>query len=271
MKKLLHSSGLAMAALVFVSFAFFGLVSRSNAQSLQPEEIMYLIDLVLKADPATVPVPESVSQDELVMKMMTMFDAARRGTADGVIEMISDSADPTAVPQPEPTAVSDEPIDCFLPKARVFQKNFCTTNGVPTEFAINIEWQPRLMTHIAGIGAMGVFVEMRVSVTNMTDKTWDGFKASSFSVMENLAGADARMTFALHEAATTRKSKSYEVNQLNDPVFPGQTVTYFLVFDIPKDHGAQSLIFRAVDYSDQKSETRIRLPLPDYIPVEYKK
>ncbi len=265
MKKLVRVSAFTIIAFILFSFILFGLPSRSFAQALKPEEIMYLIDLVLKSDGEKVPVPTNVSPDELVMKMMTIFEESRKGAPSDVIEMI---ADPPV--EQKPASATDEPIDCFLQKARVFQKNVCAMNGVPSEFAINIEWQPRLMTHIAGIGAMGVFVEMRVSITNMTEKTWDGFRASSFSLVENIAGADARLNFSLHEEATKRKSKSYEVNQLSDPVFPGQTVTYFLVFDISKDHADQALVFRAVDFSDQKSETRIRLPLPEYIPVEYK-
>lgn len=265
MKKLVRVSVLTIIALILFSFVFFGLPSRSFAQALKPEEIMYLIDLVLKSDGDKVPVPANVSQDELVMKMMTMFEESRKGAPSGVIEMI---AEPTV--ESKPALPADEPIDCFIPNGQAYRMSTCAGNGAPAEFSLKVDWQPRIMTHIAGIGANGYFLEVRVQITNMTDKTWNGFRGTSFSVIEDFSESDVRMTYHLDDVVTSKKSKSYELNQLKEPVFPGQTVTYFLVFDISK-HAVtqQTLVFRAVDYSDQKSETKIYLPLPDFIPVQY--
>lgn len=135
MEKSVRVSVLAIIALVLFSFVFFGLPSRSFAQSLKPEEIMYLIDLVLKSDGDKVPVPTNVSQDELVKKMMTMFEESRKGAPSGVIEMIADPA-----VESKPALPADEPIDCFIPNGQAYRMSTCAGNGVPTEFSLKVDW-----------------------------------------------------------------------------------------------------------------------------------
>lgn len=154
-------------------------------------------------------------------------------------------------------------------KPQLNQSYTCSTEDIDPEFSIKVVWQPRIDTHIGGVGAKGFFVEVRIELTNLTNKPWDGLRASSFSLLEDIIETDASIYFQIHEEATYKKNKSYEMNQLRDVIPPGQSVSYFLVFDISKEPADQTLIFRAVDRSGRKSLLRLKLPLPRYIPVTY--
>ena len=69
--------------------------------------------------------------------------------------------------------------------------------------------------------------------------------------MEDFPDSDVAIEYRIHEAMTVRKSNSFQINQLEEDFLPGQAKSYYLIFDIPKNSHAQTLIFRAT--TDRKS------------------
>lgn len=147
-------------------------------------------------------------------------------------------------------------------------ENTCLTSPQTPEFSINIDWQPRFETHIAGVAAAGIFAEIRVKITNLSGRTWHGLTPGSFFLMEDFPDSDVAIEYRIHEAMTVRKSNSFQINQLEEDFLPGQAKSYYLIFDIPKNSRAQTLIFRAEEIDGGKAAVRYKFQLPDYVPLE---
>ena len=99
---------------------------------------------------------------------------------------------------PEPAPVSEpEPYTCLLPKARMGFENTCLTSPQTPEFSINIDWQPRFETHIAGVAAAGIFAEIRVKITNLSGRTWHGLTPGSFFLMEDFPDSDVAIEYRI--------------------------------------------------------------------------
>lgn len=262
-----------------------------TSQELQ-QTLSALMEQLGKPAATVTPTPQTsgtISQEDLMMRLLEMLDSSKSEESNKQSEttgaftteqlqqlmiMLNTSGSqtqqqpaPVQAPIVEPTPVPTEaaPVECIMAKVRINQTNTCSVADLDPEFSINVVWQPRLATHIGGIAASGVFVEIRLEITNLTNEPWDGLRASSFSLVEDFIDLEGRVSYSVHESATARLSKSYEMNQLRDLIMPGQAVTYFLVFDVAKELEAdQSLLFRAVDRSGQKSLMALKMPLPRY-------
>ena len=237
-----------------------------NSDSMSQEELLLMLLQKLNESETSAkdakPVDSNAFTTEQLQQLMIMLNTYG----------VQSPPQQAPVPQPEvimPTEVVEpEPVDCYMDKARLNQPYTCSTEDLDSEFSIKIVWQPRIATHIAGIGAKGYFVEVRVEITNLTDKPWNGLRAASFSLIEDFFDSNVSIPFNIHEEVTQKKSRSYEMNQLKDVIQAGQTVSYFLVFDVSTEGADQTLVFRAIDRSGRKALIRMILPLPKYIPVE---
>lgn len=235
------------------------------AQTLTTEEIMTILDILIR----DAEVNGTLTNEALISKLLTMAENSASPSASAAAEAPTNQAPlvPAAPVEPSPTQPPADGVDCFMQKASLNQTATCTVPGMDTEFSFNVQWQPRMYTHIAGVGAKGYFVEIRIMITNLTDKTWDGYSASSFVLATDVRGVDQHVSVPLDEHVSFLKSKSYEVNQIKEIAYPGVSLTTFLVFDVPKETTGGQLIFRAIDRSGQKSEIRVKIPLPSFIPV----
>lgn len=256
-----------LLAALFLFFCCSGpcLARQAASEALTSEEVMILLNLLIEKAESAVPADGEIENAALIEKLMKIAEG-QEGPA-GSPSADYPAAEPeTAAPEPQP---EDEAIDCVMGPIALNQVYSCTAGGHDAEFAINLVWQPRMYTHIAEYAAVGYFVEMRIEITNLTDKTWDGLKASSFSLIANLNGVESDIIVPLNEQVSIRKSTSYEQNQIRDPFFPGQKLSTFLIFDVAKETNGGTLIFRAEDKAGQQSVLRIRIPLPKFIRPEF--
>lgn len=237
------------------------------AQTLTREEIMTILDILIKdAEESGI-----MSNEALISKLLTMAEnsslpemPALTGDSPVAGAPLTAPAEPA---EPIPTQSPADAVDCFMNKPSLNQTATCTLPGMNPEFSFNVQWQPRMYTHIGGVGAKGYFVEIRVMITNLTGKTWDGYSATSFLLATDVRGVDQHVSVPLDENVSFLKSKSYEVNQIKEIAYPGTALTTFLVFDVPKETTGGQLVFRAIDRSGQKSDIRVKIPLPSFIPV----
>lgn len=239
---------------------------QAASEPLTSEEVMILLNLLIEKAESSAFVDGQVANAELIEKLMKMADAPEGpvGGSDAGPAAETEIAAPGPAPQPE-----DETIDCVIGPIALNQVYSCAAGGHDAEFAINLVWQPRMYTHIAEYAAVGYFVEMRIEITNLTDKTWDGLKASSFSLISNLKGVESDVVVPLNEQVSIRKSTSYEQNQIRDPFFPGQKLSTFLIFDVAKETSGGTLVFRAEDKTGRQSALRVRISLPKFIRPEF--
>lgn len=237
------------------------------AQTLTTEEIMTILDIMIKdAEENGV-----IANEALISKLLEMAEKSSMSEASGLLNDLSAAGSTSNLrPGPAeltPTQPADDAVDCFMKKPNLNQDATCALPGRDPEFSFNVQWQPRMNTYIGGVGSKGHFVEIRVMITNLTDKTWDGYSATSFLLATDVQGVDQHVSVPLDENVSFIKSKSYEVNQIKDIAYPGTALTTFLVFDVPKETTGGQLVFRAVDRSGQKSDIRVKIPLPKFIPV----
>lgn len=225
---------------------------------LIPTEAPAIAPTAMQAPAATEEIPAAPAEGMSLAEMKVWL--AERQATQTVVAVVN---------APEPAPVSEpEPYTCLLPKARMGFENTCLTSPQTPEFSINIDWQPRFETHIAGVAAAGIFAEIRVKITNLSGRTWHGLTPGSFFLMEDLPDSDVAIEYRIHEAMTVRKSNSFQVNQLEEDFLPGQAKSYYLIFDIPKHSRAQTLIFRAEEIDGGKAAVRYKFQLPDYVPLE---
>ena len=233
-------------------------MSATEAPEIAPTETPELTDQGIQAVTATGEASATPTEGMSLAEMKTWLAERQRTQTVAA-----------AVNAPEPTLTSEpEPYTCLLPKARMGFENTCLISPQTPEFSINIDWQPRFETHIAGIAAAGVFAEIRVKITNLSERTWHGLDAGSFFLAEDLPDSDVAIEYRIDEAMTVRKSNSFQINQLEEDFHPGQAKSYYLIFDIPKNSRAQTLIFRAEEINGGKAAVRYKFQLPDYVPLE---
>ena len=301
MKKMNHRrffSFLSIILVIIIIFCGFSSCLAAPVSQQTETDLKSTIAALVKSFSPTAtpqaPTNESIDQDALILMLLqALKDSDSKGepvqNSQGGSSFTTEQLQQLMImlnmykqPEPQPIPVADspsessiiptvpaepEPVDCIMDQARIDQPNTCSTEDLDPEFSIKIVWRPRIATHISGVAAKGYFVWVRIELTNLTNEPWDGLRASSFSLLEDISDTDASVFFPIHEKATSKMSKSYETNQLRDVIPPGQSVEYFLVFDVSKEAASQSLIFRAVDRSGRKSLMRLKLPLPYYIPV----